>query len=50
MGTLFLLLVTTLLGGGIAGLTHNPIWMGALLGFLVGLIVRFGGDVTDLFD
>lgn len=54
MGTLIWLIFTTVVGGLIGHFAFQAAVIGALVGFLVGLVIRFGGNclccIGDIFD
>ena len=55
MGTIIWLGSTTLIGFGIDAFLNHPepaTWVGATIGFVVGLLIRFGAgeSIGDAFD
>lgn len=50
MGTVIWLIFATLVGALIGHFAFAAMAIGALVGLIVGILIRAGGDAADLFD
>lgn len=48
MFTFIWLAITTVLGALLGHVTNDAPWVGALLGFFVGLMIRIGAEIGDI--
>ncbi len=50
LGTFILLAVTTAVGAVFGHMLEQAPFMGALVGFLIGVVLRVGGEIGDIGD